>query len=128
MNIVWFAVFLVVSHVIVMQVFILTTYHRYFLPALPLLVGYSLLIGWLLFRFHFDAFFLWWVALESLWLFAKSRANARDADNLLHLGGDNADEVRAIATSTSRGKRFYAYSSFIYVSVVTVAYLVSLNT
>ena len=45
MQILAFAIFLLISHFLLTQIFKITTYHNYFLKALPLLVGYSALVG-----------------------------------------------------------------------------------
>ena len=44
-----FVGFFLGSHFILMQIFKLTTYHAYFFKALPLLIAYSALVGWLLY-------------------------------------------------------------------------------
>lgn len=128
MQILAFLVFLVVSHFLLMQVFRLTTYHAYFWKALPLLVGYSILVGWLLFIWKLHQFFLWQVVLASVWLFIIARKQAKIADAMLQIANDDADSVRFMALSALKTKQYYAYSSFIYVVCFSVTYLWLFNT
>lgn len=128
MQIIWFALFLLVSHFFAMQIFRLTTYHRYFTRSLPLLAAYAALVGWLLYRFHLHAFFLWQVAIVSVWLFLISRSNARQSEDMLSASGQDADAVRLMATSTGNSKKYFAYSSFVYVLVFSASFLWAFNT
>lgn len=123
MELLAFLAFLVASHFLLMQVFRLTTYHAYFWKALPLLVGYSALVGWLLYAFGFHQFFLWQVVLASAWLFIVGRKQDRLASAMLQMAGDDGDAVRFAAESTKSTSRYYAYSSFVYVICFSLTYL-----
>ena len=128
MAVVWFLLFLFASHFFVLQIFRLTTYHKYFFRALPLLIAYSALIGWLLYRFQLHAFFLWQVAIVSVWLFVLARRNSQQGQAMLDASGHDADQVRLIAHSVGESKQFFAYSSFVYVMVFSAAFLWAYNT
>ena len=123
MQILAFLAFLVMSHFLLMQVFRLTTHHAYFWKALPLLVGYSALVGWLLYAWQLHQFFLWQVALASVWLFVIARKQTKIAAATLQLADGDADSVRFMASSASKTKQYYAYSSFIYIAGFSVTYL-----
>lgn len=123
MQIILFLAFLVASHFFAMQIFRLTTYHAYFWKAIPLLIGYGILVGWLLYAFEFHQFFLWQVVLSSLWLFIVGRKQSKVASAMLQMAGDDGDAVRFAAESTSKTSRYYAYSSFVYVVAFSVTYL-----
>ena|SRR5690606_1592729 len=128
MQIVWFVIFLFVSHFLALQIFRFTTYHRYFLLALPVLVGYSALLGWLLYKFQLHAFFLWQLVIVAVWLFALSRRNSKQAQAMLYAAGQDGDQVRFIADSTAKTRQFYAYSCFVYLGVFSAAFLWAYNT
>ena len=67
-----------------MQIFRLTTYHAYFFwKGLPLLVGFGVLVGWLLFYLKLHQFFLWQVVFASLWLFYIARKQGAAAKAML---------------------------------------------
>ncbi|MQM38769.1 hypothetical protein KBTX_02788 [wastewater metagenome] len=116
-------VFLFASHFGVMQVLRLTTYHRTFWRALPLLVGYSALVGWALYALELHQFFLWQFVGAAVWLFIAGRQQAKSAKTLLQHSGDDAEQVRALAASTSRTLAYYAASSIIYLIGFSITYL-----
>jgi len=126
-EIVKFAVFLLVSHFVLMQIFRLTTYHVYFWKALPVLIVYSLLIGYLLFVLSLHRFFLWQVVLASVWLFYIGRKQRQAAEAMLLLAGEDAETVRLMSISTGRTGSYYAYSSFLYVIGFSLVYLILYN-
>jgi hypothetical protein len=128
MHILSFLLFLAVSHLAVMQIFRLTTYHAYFLKALPLLLAYSALVGFLLHELEMHAFFLYQVILASIWLFVVGRKQLKQIESMLMVTGDDADTVRSMAWSFGRTKQYYAYSAFIYVITFSLTYLWLLNT
>jgi hypothetical protein len=128
MQIVGFVGFILGSHIILMQIFKITTYHIYFLKALPLLVGYSVLVGWLLYSLELHAFFLWQVVFASGWLFLLSRKQAKQNEVMLDLAGGDAEDVRFMASSVSKTRQYYTYSSFIYVICFSATYLWLINT
>lgn len=122
-----FAAVLIGTHLALMQVFRLTTYHAYFWRALPLLLLYAGFVGWLLYALKLHAFFLWFVALESVWLFTLARKQAKAAEAMFAIAGNDANLARGMAVSTAKTKTFYAVSSFVYVVTASVAYLALYN-
>lgn len=128
MEILGFVVFLAVSHFGVMQVFRLTTYHKYFWPALPLLIGYAALVAWALFVLEMHQFFLWQFVLASVWLFAVGRKQSKSGQALLQLAGEDADAVRIAATSFAKTIAYYTASSMVYIVVFAIAYVWLYNT
>lgn len=128
MKILGFLAFLLISHFGVLQVFRLSTYHAYFWKALPLLLGYSALVGWMLYVCELHQFFLWQVPLASVWLFSVGRKQAKIAEAMMTLAGEDAEAVRHVASSAAKTMSYYAYSSFIYVIVFSVVYLWLYNT
>lgn len=128
MNLLGYVAFLLVSHFVLMQISKLTTYHDYFLKALPLLICYSALVGWLLYSWELHAFFIWQVVLASGWLVVLSRKQAKQNEAMLVLAKGDVEEVRFMASSISKTRQYYAYSSFIYVIGFSAAYLWLINT
>lgn len=127
MRVAGFLTFLVVSHFIVIQIFRLTTYHTYFPKAVPLLIAYSALVGFLLYALEMHGFFLYQVVLASGWLFWGARKQSKQIESALTLS-DNPEEVRLIAWSFGKTKQYYAYSAFIYVITFSITYLWMLNS
>ncbi len=119
-----FLAFLVLSHHVLMQIFRLTTCHRYFLRASPLLILYAVLAGWLMVKLGLEQFLLYQVVLASLWLVSVGRRQSRQAASVLQRATKDPESVRSVATSLEKTKRHYAYSAFIYVGVFCVAYVI----
>ena len=128
MEVVGFIIFLVISHFGLMQVFRLTSYHRYFWPSLPLLLGYAGLVGWALFTLEMHPFFLWQLVLAGAWLFVIGKKQSKSAEAMLQFAGDDADAVRAMAGSAAKTTAYYKASSIVYLVVFAITYLWLYNT
>ena len=122
-----FIVLLLLAHPLLMQVFRLSTYHAYFWKALPLLLTFSGLVGWLFYLLKLHEFFIWYVVLESVWLVLISRKQSKAMEGMLLLAGDDAELVRGMATSTAKTKAYYALSSFAYIIALSITYLYLYN-
>lgn len=127
MDLIKFIAFLVVSHWGAMLVFKLTTYHRYFWPALPLLIGYSALVGWALFTLDLHSFFLWQLGLATAWLFVVGKKQTKTAAAVLEAGGGDADAVRFLARSASQTMVYYMVSCIVYVVGFSTSFLYLYN-
>ncbi|ALA57213.1 hypothetical protein NITMOv2_0777 [Nitrospira moscoviensis] len=82
-----------------------------------------MLVGWLLYALDFHAFFLWQIVLVSGWLFVISKKQQKEFEAMLALAGNDAITVRFTASSVSKTRQYYAYSSFIY--IVTYLWLIN---
>ena len=119
-----FVALFLASHLGAMQIFRLTTYHAYFFwKGLPLLVGFGVLVGWLLFYLKLHQFFLWQVVFASLWLFYIARKQGAAAKAMLIAAGSDAEAVRFVAVSASKTASYYTYSAIVYVISFSVSYL-----
>ena len=123
MELIGFFVFLLVSHLLLMQIFRFSTYHAFFWKASPVLVIYGAAVAFLLFKLGMHAFFLWQLVLASVWLFVIGRKQTSSARALLSASGDDADYVKLMAESTAQTSRYYAYSSFLYIASFAVVYI-----
>jgi hypothetical protein len=126
MELLYYLIFLLVSYVVLLQIFGLTTYHAYFWKALPLLIVFSILSGYLLYKFDLHGFFLWHVGLMALILFRVGRKQDQQVTAMMSLAG-SAEEARGISDSVIQTKRYYAYSAFVYVITFAISYLYVLN-
>lgn len=126
MEILYYLIFLLVSYVVLLQIFVLTTYHAYFWKAMPLLIGFSALSGYLLYAFDLHGFFVYHIVLMSMILFRLSRKQDQQVKTFMSLA-ESAEEVKGIFDSAILTKRYYAYSSFVYVITFAVSYLYFLN-
>ena len=123
MNLVYYLLFLYLSHTIVMQIFRLSTYHKYFFKALPVLLAYGAIVGWLLNYLKMDEFFLYQLVFASAWLFSKARKSSKQSDALLENADQHDENYKLLVQSLSKTKTYYAYSAFTYMISFSVAYL-----
>lgn len=124
-----FAALFLVSHLGAMQIFRLTTYHAYFWKALPLLVGFGALVGWVLFDLKLHQFFLWQVVLASLWLFYIARKQRGAIAKAMRIAaGSDEEAVRFADISASKTASYYTYSAIVYILSFSVSYLWFYNT
>ena len=82
-----FSIFLFASWFLLMQLFRFSTYHKYFFKISPLLIGYAVLVAFLLRYFNFQNLFWWYLVLSSLFLFINHRKQLKSKDAVDMLAG-----------------------------------------
>jgi hypothetical protein len=123
-----FIVFLLVSHLLLMQIFRFSTYHRFFWLALPFLVGYGALVAWLLFKFNMHAFFLWQLVLASVWLGYGVNKQLGSSDAMMEMVGNDPEALKLLASSSKKTVVYYILSSIIYIATFSIFYVWLYNT
>ncbi|MDD3066893.1 MAG: hypothetical protein PHO48_03630 [Candidatus Gracilibacteria bacterium] len=68
-----FFIFLFSSWFLLMQIFRFSTYHRYFFKILVFLIGYAVLVGFLLNKLGFQNYLWWYLILSFLFLTVSHR-------------------------------------------------------
>lgn len=68
-----FVIYLFAGWFLLMQLFRFSTYYKYFFHLVPFVVGYAVLVAFLLRYFNFQDFFWWYLILSSLFLFINLR-------------------------------------------------------
>lgn len=121
-----FLLFLIPTHFVALAIFTLTTYHAYFWKALPLLLTYSVGIGWALFALELHGFFLPWIVGETIWLFIVGRGEMRDTATCVARATDLKD-AGFVAESHLNTMVYYMLSCIVYVLSTAVSYLYFLN-
>lgn len=124
-SIVLFALFVLVSTFILMQIYRFSTYHRYFPKILPILLGYGILIGYLLFAFNFSQYFLWHVILTGCFLTINYRKQQR-LKALILLGTDE-EQKKHVDKSAASTIRLHLFSSILYVIAVIISFIYFYN-
>lgn len=126
MDVLYYLLYLLMSYQLLMLVFRWTTYHAHFWKGLPFLLAFGVASGYLLYAFELHSFFLWHVGIMSIVLFRIGRRQDKQIATLMHLA-QSVDEARAISESGANTKRYYAYSSIIYIVSFSVSYLYIFN-
>ena len=132
-----FFVFLFASWFLLMQVFRFSTYHRYFFKVAPLLIGYAVLIAFLLIQFNFQNFFWWYLVLSCFFLFINYRKQLKyykDADDMFaHLVKSVVDSIpegetkqhveKELSLSFGRTIKYYLLSAIVFIASFVPAFL-----
>jgi hypothetical protein len=121
MSILLFAIFMLVSTFILMQIYRFSTYHKYFIIMLPILIGFGVLIGYLLLVFNFSNYFLWFVILTVGFLIVNFRKQQR-AKTFLSLV-ENEEQKKLIDYSFKNTIKFHLLSSLVYLASAIGAFL-----
>jgi hypothetical protein len=112
-SVVLFAVFILVSIFILMQIYRFSTYHKYFPKMLPVLIGYGALVGYLLFVFNFSNYFIWFVILTVGFLITNFRKQ-QQAKAFSSLA-ENEEQKKLLNKSFKNTIKFHVLSSVVYV-------------
>lgn len=114
-----------------MQIFRLTTYHAYFWKALPLLICYGVLVGWLLFWMRYDGGFFWMLLfLFVSFIFGAIKAKRSGAQMLTWaeaLPDNLPNKMEVVAKSALNSLFYYIVSAIVFFVVFCISYLVFYN-
>lgn len=115
-----FFVFLFVSWWLLMQIFRFSTYHGYFLKAIPVLIAYALLISFLLGQFGLQNLFSWYMGLTGVFLFINHERQYQFNESLLELFS-NKEKRTDVELSCNRTIRYYFLSSLVFIASLSLA-------
>lgn len=119
--------FLLASHFGALQIFRLTTYHRYFFRALPLLIAFSILLAYLMCVLRLEAFFIWHLPLAFGLLVWVWRKQAAQANAIMFLVEDDAEQRAFLELSMSNTRAYYWLSTVTYLLAFAVAFIAIFN-
>lgn len=125
MSIVLFALFILASIFILMQIYRFSTYHKYFPKMLPVLIGYGALVGYLIFIFNFSNYFVWFVILTVGFLITNFRKQ-QQAKALSSLTEDE-EQKKLLDKSFKNTIKFHVFSSIVFVISVIGSFLYFYN-
>lgn len=121
-NIGLFFVFTFVSWFLLMQIFRFSTYHKTFFKTLPILLGYGILIAFLLMRFGFENLFLWYLILSILFLLINLKKQ-REFKNFLEMLSDgDKDKEKELEISFNKTIKYHILSSLAFLASFVLAF------
>lgn len=132
MNLIYFAIFFIVSWLVLMKIFSFSTYHKYFYKALLVLLIYSALLGYLLDLFELHDFFLWFLVINII-LFVKNYKRYKKKDLMEGVGEDYKnllpeEKIKdTLEKSTKNTLKYFIISSVLYLVVFSATYLFFFN-
>ena len=114
-----FVLYFLISYWVLMRIYGLSTYHKYFIKVLPLLICYGILVGYLLNVFNFSNYFFWYIGITIGFLSISIRQQHKLRDTLKTF--TNEDKLNVdVDESTDNTIKFHLLSS--------ISYLISLLT
>ncbi len=123
----FYLLFLFASYLVVLQIFRLTTYHRYFFKTLPLLIAYSILIGYALSSITaFQGFWVTQIWASGLLFFFGYRRQTLRFRSFLEAIDDPKDRTSAQLSGAST-TAYFTLSAMIYLVVYAVSFLIFVN-
>lgn len=132
MSLIYFIIFFIASWLVLMKIFSFSTYHKYFYKTLPVLLIYSVLLGYLLDLFELHEFFLWFLAINIL-LFVKNYKRYKKQDLMEGVGEDYKNLLpeekikETLEKSTKNTLKYFVLSSIVYLVIFSATYLFFFN-
>lgn len=123
MEILGYLVFLLVTHLVVLQIFRLSIHHSYSWMAFPILLAFSAAVAWALLMLSLQQFFTWHLALATILLFINGISLAKASKARIRSLRDDPDAKRAAAKSASKNLSNFTVSSIIYIVTFGVIYV-----
>ena len=121
MNLIYFSLLFAIGWLGLMYIYGFSTYHRYFKSYAPVLLGYGVLVGALLYFLNFHEFFFWYLGLSTLFLFLNYRKQPKTLTD--------EDKTRVLVDlSLTKTLHYHLLSSIIYIVSVGITFLVLFNT
>ena len=117
-----FFIFLFASWLLLMQLFRFSTYHKYFFKVAPLLIGYAVLIAFLLVQFNFQNFFWWYLILSGLFLFINHKKQHQTKNVLDLLSGDDKEKRTEAEISFNKTIKYHLLSSVVFIASFVLAF------
>ena len=127
MTVVWYLIFLAATYIVALQIFRLTTYHASFFKGAPLLLGYSVLVGYLLFVFNLAPFFIWHLVANVVLFTVKLKGEAKQAKRMLKALGVDPQQQYVAQMSFSSTRAHYILSVLVYLIGFAVSFLAIYN-
>lgn len=125
MNSLLFVLFMFISIFILMQIYKYSTYHKYFIKMIPLLVIYGCLVGFLLFEFHFSNYFILAIIWSIVHLIINIRKQKKSNAYIEYLEDEN--EKKLVFESIEKTIKYHRLSSLIYITTYIISFLYFYN-
>lgn len=126
-----FVSFGIASYFSLRFIFGYSTYHRFWPVAMPILIGFSILSGWLFNIMKLHGFFFWWLIFMVYIFYRWHRANTLSAEEILAytkgVAQSAGTDETLILKSYLNTKKFLLISIFCYLLFFSASYLYLYN-
>lgn len=127
MEILWFLIFFVVSRVILNFVLKYTRRREYFWNLLPVVIGFSCLIGFLLYMFQLHNGFYPYLIFNILYTTLTAKKTA-SADEFLTQSDSDHRDLRLIEAIRSRSGTYFWLTIIVHLIFFAASYLAVINS
>ena len=128
MEIVFYAIFAFVSWFLLMQIFRLSTYHKYFKYAVFYIVGYAVFDGYLLFYFDLHAFFLWHLPIFLALFYNNYKKQKKSGAAFLDMINEEMGMTKEFyELSLEKTLKYYILSALAYLIVFALSFICFYN-
>ncbi len=117
-----FFIFLFVSWFLLMQIFRFSTYHKYFSKIILVLIGYSVLVAFLLLKFGFENYFWWYLILSGLFLFINHKKQHQAKNFLDLLSGEDKEKRAETESSFNKTIKYHLLSVAVFLVSFVIAF------
>ena len=118
----FFFVYLFTSWFFLMQIYRFSTYHKHFFKVAPLLIGYAVLVAFLLIQFNFQNFFWWYLVLSGIFLMINHKKQHQTKNLLDLLAGDDREKRAEAETSFNKTIKYHLLSSVVFLVSFILAF------
>lgn len=125
MLVLYYILFQTISLSLLFQIYRLSSYHQFFFKSLPLLVGYSILAGFLLYHFELHSFFIWYLIITSVALFSTMKDQSTKSS--MFASSFPASQQPILKDSINKTKKYYLLSSLTHLAFFSITYLYLFN-
>ena len=125
MELIKFILFFIVSYLLLMRIFVYSTYHKYFWKIFPALAIYSGTVGYLLTYFGLHSGFLWQIFLSITSFVWNQRKQDQKFDELINTI-DDKETIKLLVRSARNTKKYFWMSAATYLIVFSITYVYSI--
>ena len=113
-------IFTFVSIFILMQIYRFSTYHRHFPIMAPIIIGYAILISYLIIRFNFSNYFVWYI-LYTIGFLILNYSKQLQSLNVSSFPADM--DQKLVEKSLKNTLKYHIISSVIYIVFSILSFL-----
>ncbi|MDZ4722365.1 MAG: hypothetical protein SGI97_00415 [candidate division Zixibacteria bacterium] len=117
-----FFIFLFASRFLLMQIFRFSTYHEYFYKISLVLIGYAILVAFLLLKFGFENYFWWYLILSGLFLLINHKKQHQAKNFLDLLSGDDKEKRAEAESSFNKTIKYHLLSAVVFIISFAIAF------
>lgn len=125
MSILYSFLFFTISWFLLMKIFNFSTYHKYFKIAVIPLMIYGVLVGFLLYKFNLDFYFIWYL-LIAIVIFYNNYSRQKKSSSLDSLNHEEALK-NFIDLSLNKTLRYYILSAVVFLISFSVSFVFFFN-